>query len=48
MQGRKSTPELLETFALRLADTIVQGDLSIGNWSVDKGADINVTAMLTL
>ncbi|KAH7925934.1 hypothetical protein BV22DRAFT_1088096 [Leucogyrophana mollusca] len=41
--GSKSSPKLLEGFADKLADTIVQGDLAVGNWSAEDGADISLT-----
>lgn len=33
---------MLETFVDRLADTFVQGELFIDNWSLAKGVKINV------
>lgn len=33
---------VLEGFAEKLLETIVKGELSIGDWSEDKGADIKV------
>ncbi|KAH7915172.1 hypothetical protein BJ138DRAFT_1142194 [Hygrophoropsis aurantiaca] len=41
--GSKSNTKLLEAFADKLTDTIVQGDLAVGNWSADKDADISLT-----
>ncbi|THH27984.1 hypothetical protein EUX98_g6213 [Antrodiella citrinella] len=41
--GQKSSSIVLESFADRLAQTFVQGDLQIGDWSSEKGADINLT-----
>ena len=44
MQGSKSSEKLLEAFAEKLAETFVQGDLYIGDWSTETGAEINVTS----
>jgi len=40
--GPKPTEEMLEAFGERLANTIVTADLVIGNWSPEKGTNINV------
>jgi hypothetical protein len=44
-QGSKSSDKLLEAFAEKLAETFVQGELYIGDWSVAKGAEINVISL---
>lgn len=41
--GSKSSDKLLEAFAEKLAETFVQGDLYVGDWSTEKGAEIKVT-----
>ncbi|KAF8893911.1 hypothetical protein BD779DRAFT_1504091 [Infundibulicybe gibba] len=41
--GSKPSDKLLETFAEKLAETIIQGDLSIQNWSPDKEPKSNST-----
>lgn len=41
-QGPHSTDKLLESFAEKLAEVFVQGELCISDWSSDKGADIKV------
>ncbi|KAH8107814.1 hypothetical protein BXZ70DRAFT_912768 [Cristinia sonorae] len=41
--GEKTSSIVLESFSDRLAHTFVQGDLQIGNWSSEKGAEINLT-----
>ncbi|CAL1708080.1 unnamed protein product [Somion occarium] len=41
--GGKTSSILLEAFADRLVQTIVQGELFVGNWSPEKGAKINLT-----
>ena len=48
MQGQKTSSIVLESFAERLAQTFVQGDLEIGDWSSEKGAEINVSLDLDL
>ncbi|KAI0686854.1 hypothetical protein BC835DRAFT_432649 [Cytidiella melzeri] len=35
--------KLVETFSERLADNIVKGELFIGNWSTESGAEITLT-----
>jgi len=45
MQGSKSSDKLLEAFAEKLAETFVQGELYIGDWSTEKGAEIKVTSL---
>jgi len=40
--GSKSSDKLLETFAEKIAESIVQGELCVGDWSNDQGAQINV------
>lgn len=42
-QGSKSSDKLLQTFAEKLADTFVQGELHIGDWSTEEGAKIKVS-----
>ncbi|KAH7888315.1 hypothetical protein F5I97DRAFT_1851440 [Phlebopus sp. FC_14] len=41
--GTKASSQVLESFADKLSDTFVNGELSIGNWTPDKGASINLT-----
>ncbi|KAI0795752.1 hypothetical protein C8Q75DRAFT_747281 [Abortiporus biennis] len=41
--GHKASSFLLESFAEKLKSTFVQGELFVGNWSADEGADINLT-----
>ncbi|KAI0930650.1 hypothetical protein AcW1_003618 [Taiwanofungus camphoratus] len=41
--GSKASSKMLETFVDRLADTFVQGELFIDNWSLAKGVKINLT-----
>jgi hypothetical protein len=43
VQGHKASDKVLETFAEKLAETFVQGDLHIAEWSTEKGAAIKVT-----
>jgi hypothetical protein len=45
IQGTKPSDKLLETFAEKLAETFVQGELYIGDWSTEKGAEIKVTSL---
>ncbi|KAH8119641.1 hypothetical protein DFH11DRAFT_458918 [Phellopilus nigrolimitatus] len=40
--GADVSETLLETFADNLAGTVTQGDLFIGDWSAEKGADIKI------
>ncbi|PPQ93664.1 hypothetical protein CVT25_012723 [Psilocybe cyanescens] len=41
--GSKSSDKLLETFAEKLAEVFIQGEMCISDWSADKGADIKFT-----
>jgi hypothetical protein len=41
--GSKPSAKVLETFAERLADSFVQGELAIDNWSTDEGAKLKVS-----
>lgn len=41
-QGHQLTTELAETLSAGLANSIVNGELHVGNWSADKGAEIYV------
>ncbi|KAF8995482.1 hypothetical protein BDQ17DRAFT_1310975 [Cyathus striatus] len=41
--GSKSSDKILESFAEKLADAFVQGEMYVGNWSTEKGANINLT-----
>ncbi|KAG6821012.1 hypothetical protein H0H93_007902 [Arthromyces matolae] len=41
--GSKSSDKLLETFAEKLAETLIQGELHVGDWSPEEGAKINLT-----
>ncbi|KAF9467321.1 hypothetical protein BDZ94DRAFT_1156078 [Collybia nuda] len=41
--GSKSSDKLLGTFADKLAETFVQGELYVGNWSAEVGAKIDLT-----
>ncbi|KAL6308061.1 hypothetical protein BKA93DRAFT_765154 [Sparassis latifolia] len=41
--GTRSSSKLLETFTEHLTDKFIQGELYIGNWSFEKGAEINLT-----
>ena len=38
---------ILEGFADKLEESIVKGQASVGNWSSEKGAEINVLAYLS-
>jgi hypothetical protein len=42
-QGSKASEIILEGFADKLADSIVKGQSSIGDWSSEGGAKINVS-----
>jgi len=42
LAGPKPTSRAFEAFAQRLADAIIQGELSVGNWSSDKGAKVDL------
>lgn len=44
VQGQKTSSIVLESFAERLAQTFVQGDLEIGGWSSEKDAEISVSS----
>ncbi|KAF8973196.1 hypothetical protein BDZ97DRAFT_1780015 [Flammula alnicola] len=41
--GSKSSDKLLESFAEKLAEVFIQGEISISDWSAEKGADIKFT-----
>ncbi|RDB24778.1 hypothetical protein Hypma_007992 [Hypsizygus marmoreus] len=41
--GSKSSDKLLETFAEKLAEAFRQGELHIGDWSTEEGANIKLT-----
>ncbi|KAH0589191.1 hypothetical protein J132_10943 [Termitomyces sp. J132] len=41
--GSKSSDKLLEAFAERLAETFIQGELYVGDWSTEKDAKIKLT-----
>ncbi|KIJ67494.1 hypothetical protein HYDPIDRAFT_108283 [Hydnomerulius pinastri MD-312] len=41
--GLKASTQTLENFADKLSETFVNGELSIGNWTPDKGAEIYLT-----
>ncbi|TCD66715.1 hypothetical protein EIP91_001008 [Steccherinum ochraceum] len=41
--GTQTSSIVLESFADRLAQTLIKGDLIIGDWSSERGADINLT-----
>lgn len=43
IQGHKATAQQIEAFADRLAESIINGELHVGNWSSEKGAEINVS-----
>jgi len=45
--GHKPSEDALEVFGGRLANTIVANDLMIGNWSPEKGTEINLTLGLS-
>jgi len=42
LQGSKTSGNLLESFAEKLAAVFVQGELCISDWSPEKGAEIKV------
>ena len=42
-QGSKAGEKLLESLAEKLRESLVRGNLYIGNWERDKGTNINVT-----
>ncbi|KAK2467858.1 hypothetical protein APHAL10511_000153 [Amanita phalloides] len=41
--GSKSSEKTNESFAEKLREAFIRGELYIGNWKLDKGADINLT-----
>lgn len=41
--GPKASSQALESFADKLSETFVNGELAIGDWTPDKGAKINLT-----
>ncbi|KAF9528499.1 hypothetical protein CPB83DRAFT_766783 [Crepidotus variabilis] len=41
--GSRSSDKLLESFAEKLAEVFVQGELCISDWSTEKGANIKFT-----
>lgn len=41
-QGSKASDHLIESFAEKLAEAFVGGELIVGNWSPDEGAEIRV------
>ncbi|KAF8160890.1 hypothetical protein B0H34DRAFT_698545 [Crassisporium funariophilum] len=41
--GSKTSDKLLESFAEKLAETFIEGELCISDWSADKGAKIKIT-----
>jgi len=46
-KGHNPNEDMLEAFGGRLANTIVTNDLTVGNWSAEKGAKINLTLGLS-
>lgn len=42
MQGSKVSSFLLDSFVEKMADTFIKGEVSIGDWSSAKGAQIDV------
>ena len=42
MQGSKVSSFLLDSFVEKMADTFIKGEISIGDWSSAKGAQIDV------
>lgn len=42
MQGSKVSETALESFSARLANWIIAGELALGNWSPERGAEIKV------
>ena len=42
LQGSKTSDKLLESFAEKLAEVFIQGELCISDWSSEKGAEIKV------
>ncbi|KDR75292.1 hypothetical protein GALMADRAFT_140817 [Galerina marginata CBS 339.88] len=43
MQGSKSSDKLLESFAEKLAEAFIQGEMCISDWDPEKGAKIKFT-----
>lgn len=41
-QGSKASDHLIESFAEKLAKAFAEGELIVGNWSPDEGAEIKV------
>ncbi|KAG6866677.1 hypothetical protein C0991_000787 [Blastosporella zonata] len=41
--GSKSSDKLLEAFAEKLAETLIQGELHVSDWSAEEGAKIKLT-----
>ncbi|KAF5385786.1 hypothetical protein D9615_002338 [Tricholomella constricta] len=41
--GSKSSDKLLEAFAEKLAETLLQGEVHVGDWSTEEGAKIKLT-----
>jgi len=46
IQGSKASEVILEGFADKLADIIVKGQSSIGDWSSERDAKINVSFLI--
>lgn len=42
LQGSKTSDKLLESFAEKLAEVFIQGELCISDWSSEKGTEIKV------
>lgn len=42
IQGAKASEIILEGFADKLADIIIKGEASIGDWDLERGTRINV------
>lgn len=42
LKGAKASEIILEGFADKLADSIIKGGASIGDWDLQRGAKINV------
>ncbi|KAL4080177.1 hypothetical protein V8B97DRAFT_707566 [Scleroderma yunnanense] len=41
--GVSASPQVLDSFAEKLSETFVKGELVIGNWSPEKGENINLS-----
>ncbi|KIM53652.1 hypothetical protein SCLCIDRAFT_31710 [Scleroderma citrinum Foug A] len=41
--GKNASSQVLDSFAQKLSETFVKGELSIGNWSPEKGTNLNLT-----